>query len=75
MIDSPARSDLIYLVPETAEFSDDQTRQTEKEERYKQALQVYNEKVRRRKAEDNAKFNELHNGDIDIDKKLKSQLY
>ena len=67
------RSELIYPIPETSESSDDQNRRAEKEERYKQALQAYNEEARRRKAEDNAKFNGLQI--VDIDKNLKYQLY
>ena len=73
MINPPVRSVIIYPVPETLEPSDDQTRRVEKKERNKQALEAYNKEVRRRKAEDNAKFNVLQIGDID--KKIKSQLY
>ena len=58
---------------EPAEPSDDQARRSEKEEQHQIAIQNYNEEMRRRKAEDNAKFNGLQIGDID--KKLKSQLY
>ena len=53
--------------------SDDQTRRKEKDERHGLSVQDYNEEMRRRKAEDNAKFNGLQVGDIH--KKLKSQLY
>ena len=73
VINPPARPELTYHIQETAEPSDDQTRQAEKEERYKQALQAYNEEVRRSKAGDNAKYNGIQIGDID--KNLKSQLY
>ena len=69
----PERSELLYPVPETSESFDDQTRRTQKEERYKQAQQAYKEEARRRKAENNAKFSGSQIGDID--KKLKSQLY
>ena len=44
-----------------------------KEKHHRIAIQNYNEELRRRRAEDNAKFNGLQIGDID--KKLKSQLY
>ena len=73
VIKPPSRPELTYPIPETSETSDNQTRRAEKEERNKQLLQVYNEEVRRRKAEDNAKFNGLQIGDID--KKLKLKLY
>ena len=58
---------------EPAEPSVDQARRAEKEEQHRIAFQNYNEEMRRRKAEDNAKFNGLQIGDID--KKLKSQFY
>ena len=64
MINTPARPELIYPIAEIAEPSDDQSSRAEKEDRHKQALQVYHEEVRR-KAEDNAKFNGLQIGDID----------
>ena len=67
MINPPARPELIYPIAEIAEPSDDQSRRAEKEERHKQALQVYHEEVRRN-AEDSAKFNGLQIGD-------RSQLY
>ena len=57
---------------EPAKPSDDQARRAEKEEHHRIAIQDYNEELRRRKAEDNAKFNGLQIGDID--KKLRSQL-
>ena len=53
--------------------SDDQARRAEKEEHHRKAIQNYSEELRRRKTEDNAKFNGLEMGDVD--KKLKSQLY
>ena len=53
--------------------SNDQARRAEKEEHHRIAIPNYNEELRRRRAEDNAKFNGLQIGDID--KKLKSQLY
>ena len=43
--------------------SDDQTRRAEKEEHHRIAIQNYNEELRRRRAEDNAKFNGLQIGD------------
>ena len=55
MINPPLRSEITYPKPETLQPSDNQT---------------YNEILRRRKAEDNAKFNGLQLGDVD--KKLKS---
>ena len=58
---------------EPTDPSDDQARWAEKEERHRIAIRDYNEEMRRRKAEDNAKLNGLQIGDID--KKLKSQLY
>ena len=58
---------------EPADPSDDQARRAEKEEHHRIAILNDNEKMRRRRAEDNAKFNGLQIGDID--KKLKSQLY
>ena len=58
---------------EPAEPSDDQARWAEKEEQHRIAVQNYNEEMRRRKAEDNTKFNGLQIGDND--KKLKSPLY
>ena len=64
------RPELTYPI---AEFSDDQPRLAEKDERHRLTLPAYNEEVRRRKAEDNAKFIGLQIGDID--KNLKSQLY
>ena len=57
---------------EPAEPFDDQARRAEKEEQHRIAVQNYNEEMRRRKAEDNTKFNGLQIGDND--KKLKSQL-
>ena len=66
------RPELVYPIAESMETSDDQSRRAEKEERHRLAIQAYNEELRRRKAEDNAKFNGLQIGDID--KKLKSQL-
>ena len=73
IINPSTRPELIYPIAETTEPSDDQPGRAEKEERHKLALQAYNEAVRRRKAEDNAKFNGLQIGDIS--KKLNSQLY
>ena len=66
------RPELVYPIAESTETSDDQSRRAEKDERHRLAIQAYNEELRRRKAEDNAKFNGLQIGDID--KKLKSQL-
>ena len=54
---------------EPTDPSDDQTRRAEKDERHRLPIQDYNEEMRRRKAEDNAKINGLQIGDID--KKLK----
>ena len=73
VINPPVRSELAHSMAEPAEPSDDQARRAEKEEQHRIAIQNYNEEMRRRKAEDNAKFNGLQIGDID--KKLKSQLY
>ena len=73
VINPPIRFELTYPIAETAEPSDDQPHRAEKDVRHRLALQAYNAKVRRRKAEDNAKFNGLQIGDID--KKLRSQLY
>ena len=56
-----------------AEPSDDQARRAEKEEQHRIAIQNFNEGMRRRRAEVNAKFNGLQIGDFH--KKLKSQLY
>ena len=67
------RDELIYPMAEPLDPSEDQTRRAEQEERHRVAVQNYNEELRRRRAEDNAKFNGLQIGDID--KKLKSQLY
>ena len=58
---------------EPTDPADDQARRAEKDERHRLAIQDYNDEMRRRKAEDNAKFNGLQIGDIDT--KLKSQLY
>ena len=73
VINPPARPELAHALAEPTDLSDDQRRRAEKDERHRLAIQVYNEEMRRRKAEDNAKFNGLQIGDID--KKLKSQLY
>ena len=73
VINPPVRTELAYPMAEPAEPSDDQARRAENEEQHRIAIQNYNEEMRRRKAEDNAKFNGLQIGDID--KKLKSQLY
>ena len=73
VINPPVRTEIAYPMAEPAEPSDDQARRSEKEEQHRIAIQNYNEEMRRRKAEDNAKFNGLQIGDID--KKLKSQLY
>ena len=58
---------------EPADPSDDQAHRAEKEEHHRIAILNYNEEIRRRRAEDNAKFNGLQIGDIV--KKIKSQLY
>ena len=73
VINPPIRNELAYPTAEPPDPSDDQARRAEKEEHHRIAVQNYNEEVRRRRAEDNAKFNGLQIGDID--KKLKSQLY
>ena len=73
VINLPFRSELTFPNQETSENIDDTTRRAEKEERSKSALHAYNKELRNRRAEDNAKYNGLHIGDID--KKLKSQLY
>ena len=73
VINPPVRTKLAYPMGEPAEPSDDQACRAENEEQHRIAIQNYNEEMRRRKAEDNAKFNGLQIGDID--KKLKSQLY
>ena len=73
VINPPVRTELAYPMAELAEPSDNQARRVEKEEKHQIAIQNYNKEMRRRKAEDNAKFNGLRIGDID--KKLKSQLY
>ena len=73
VINPPIRDELIYPMAEPLDPSEDQTRRAEKEERHRVAVQNYNEELKRRRAEDNAKFNGLQIGDID--KKLKSQLY
>ena len=73
VINPPIRNELTYPTAEPPDPSDDQARRAEKEEHHRIAVQNYNEEVRRRRAEDNAKFNGLQIRDID--KKLKSQLY
>ena len=73
VINPPVRTELAYPMAEPAEPSDDQARLAEKEEQHRIAIQNYNEEMRRRKAEDNAKFKGLQIGDID--KILKSQFY
>ena len=73
VINPPARVKLAYPIAEPTDPSDDQSRRAEKDERHRLAIQDYNEEMRRRKAEDNAKFNGLQIGDIE--KKLKSKLY
>ena len=73
VINPPARPDLAYPMAEPTDPSNDQARRVEKDERHRIAIQYYNEETRRRKAEDNGKFNGLQIGDID--KKLKLQLY
>ena len=73
VINPPIRNELVYPTAEPLDPSDDQARRAEREEHNRIAVQNYNEEVRRRRAEDNAKFNGLQIGDID--KKLKSQLY
>ena len=71
LINPPGRPELIYP---TAEWKLQRSNPVGPRKRTsKPALQSYNEEVRRRKAEDNAKFNGLRIGYID--KKLKSQLY
>ena len=71
LINPPGRPELIYP---TAEWKLQSSNPVGPRKRTsKPALQSYNEEVRRRKAEDNAKFNGLRIGYID--KKLKSQLY
>ena len=73
VINSPVRTELVYPMAQPADPSDDQARRAEKEEHHRIAILNYNEEMRRRRVEDNAKFNGLQIGDID--KKLKSQLY
>ena len=73
VINPPVRTELAYPMAEPADSSDDQARRAEKEEHHRIATLNYNEEMRRRRAEDNAKFNGLQIGDID--KKLKSQFY
>ena len=73
VINPPIRNELIYPTTEPPDPSEDQARRAEKEDQHRVAVQNYNEEFRRRRAEDNAKFNGLQIGDID--KKLKSQLY
>ena len=58
---------------EPGDPTDDQARRAKKEEHHRIAILNYNEEMRRRKAEDSAKFHGLQIGDID--KKLKSQFY
>ena len=71
VINPPVRTELVYPMAEPADPSDDQARRAEKEEHHR--ILNYNKEIRKRRAEDNAKFNGLQIGDID--KKLKSQLY
>ena len=73
VINPPVRTELVYPMAEPADPSDYQPRRAEKEEHHRIAILNDNEKMRRRRAEDNAKFNGLQIGDIE--KKLKSQLY
>ena len=72
VINPPSRPELAYPMAEPTDPADDQARRAEKDERHRLAIQDYNNEMRRRKAEDNAKFNGLQIGDIDT--KLKSQL-
>ena len=59
-----------------AEPSDDQARRAEKEEQHRIAIQNFNQGMRRRRAEGNAKINGLQIGDFHKKlKSLKSQLY
>ena len=48
------RSKITFPIPEISETSDDTTSRAEKDERNKQARQVYNEELRRRKDENTA---------------------
>ena len=73
VINPPVRTELVYPMAEPPDPSDDQARRAEKEEHHRIAIQNYTEELRRRRAEDNTKFNGLQIGDID--KKLKSPLY
>ena len=73
VINPPVRTELVYPMAELADPSDDQASRAEKEEHHRITILNYNEEMRRRGAEDNAKFNGLQIGDID--KKLKSQLF
>ena len=73
VINPPSRPELAYLMAETTDPADDQARRAEKYECHRLAIQDYNEEMRKRKAQDNAKFNGLQIGEID--KKLNSQLY
>ena len=73
VINPAVRTELVYPMAEPADPSEDQARRAEKEEHHRIAILNYNEEMRRRRAEDNAKFNGLQIEDID--KKLKSQLY
>ena len=73
LINPPIRTELTYPIAKTIEPSNDQSRRAEIDKRHRLSIQAYNEEMRRRKAEDNAKFNGLQI--VDIDKKLKTQLY
>ena len=59
VINPPIRNELTYPTAEPPDPSDDQARRAEKKEHHRIAVQNYNEEVRRRRAEDNAKFNGL----------------
>ena len=73
VINPSVRTELVYPMAEPPDPSGDQDRRSEKEEHHRIAIQNYNEELRRRRAEDNAKFNGFQIEDND--KKLKSQLY
>ena len=57
VINPPIRIELTYPIGEPTESSDGQSRRAERDERHRLAIQAYNEEMRRRKAEDIAKFN------------------
>ena len=56
VIKPPIRNELTYPIAEPTESSDDQSRRAEIDKRHRLAIQAYNEDMKRRKAEDNAKF-------------------